>query len=301
MPAPTRSLTAGEHALSLALRALPIRHGKHRVLDLVRATAWVDDDRPVVVPFGGTTVVMDTRDLIGWHFCVLRSFDPEVSEVLAAVGREQPEPVFWDIGANKGVCSYAVAAALPQARIVAVEPQPDLAERTRANLARLAPERCEVHAVGIGTAEGTFTLAVPAANLGAASFVIDPQRAHRTLEVPVITATMLRERSAHGWPTLVKIDVEGFEPEVVASLEPCLAEGACEAIVFENHHTNATSFVQVHGRLTAHGYRVFALRRNVARIWLSPATTTVAGAMDYVALHEDVLDRPAVRQLLRGQ
>ena len=301
MPAPNRSLTAPERALSFALRALPIRHGKHRILDRVRATAWVDDDRPVVVPFGDTTVVMDTRDLIGWHFCVLRSFDPEVSDVLAAVGRDQPAPVFWDIGANKGVCSYAVAAALPQARIVAVEPQPDLAERTRANLARLAPDRCEVHVVGIGTAEGTCTLAVPAANMGAASFVIDPERAHQSLEVPVITATTLRQRSAHGWPTLVKIDVEGFEPEVVASLEPCLAERACEAVVFENHHANDRAFAQVHGRLTTHGYRVFALRRNLARTWLTPATATVAGAMDYVALRDDALARPSVRRLLREQ
>lgn len=249
------------------------------------------------MPYGGTSLTMDVDDLVVWHFAVLRSFDPEVSEVLCAVGESSTAPVFWDIGANKGACLYAVARGLPRARLVLIEPQPALQELIRHNMAQLAPGRHEIWDVAVGSEEGDFTLSVPEDNKGRASLVHHGDGASVT--VHVITAEQLASQSEAGWPTLVKIDVEGFEEQVITTLEPALRSGACEAVVFESHQDETQIFADVSDIFTEHGYEVFGITRTPFTTRLTPAPTQLPGAMDYAALRPDVLSRPAVRRLIR--
>ena len=296
-----RSMTVGEQALSAALRCLPVRHGKHRLLDHVRPRPWVRDTRLVRMRVAGASLLMDPGDLVGWHFVMLKSFDPEVSEILVAAAAGTTAPVFWDIGANKGACSYAIATRLPEARIVAVEPQIALAELTRTNLAGLAPGRFEVFPVGIGTTEGAFELAIPGANRGAASLVFDKvSNTDPTTMIAIETATQVRDRSSFGWPTIIKLDVEGFEPAVVESLAPCFAARHCQAMVFENHAEQVESFATIRSIVTPHGYQFFAIRKNAFGTKLAPTDRTISGVFDYVIVRDDVANRPRLARLRIG-
>ena len=223
-----RSMSTAERALALFLRALPIKHGCHRLLDKIKPALWPQTTPQVRMSYIGHELLMNADDLVGWHFLILGSFDPEVSEVLCAVGAESKRQVMWDIGANKGACAYAIATALPNCQIVLIEPQTTLTELLEHNMHILAPGRFELHAVGVGTQEGMLELVIPENNKGRASLVheLGIDKGH-TVMVHILTAQQIAAASAFGWPTLVKIDVEGFEPQVFESMTPVLEMRSC--------------------------------------------------------------------------
>lgn len=102
---------------------------------------------------------------------MLQSFDPEVTEVLKKFALHDYGDVFWDIGANKGACSYEIATALPNSKIVAIEPQEIMQGLLKSNLDILAPGRHEIVKVGIGEKPGFFDLVIPQGNRGRTSLV----------------------------------------------------------------------------------------------------------------------------------
>ena len=294
-----RSMSSAETALSSLLRALPIKHGRHRLLDRIKPALWPHTTAQVKMPYQGRELLMDADDLVGWHFLILGSFDPEVSEVLCAVGADSARQVIWDIGANKGACAYAMSTALPRCQVVLIEPQATLTEMLEHNMRVLAPGRFELHAVGVGVQEETLELAIPDDNKGRASLVHDFGVDHgRRVMVQIRTAQQIAGASAFGWPTLVKIDVEGFEPQVFESLAPALAARACEAIVFENHPDQMEAFGRIHAAVQCHGYQVFAIRKTPFATKLRACDAIVAAATDYVVLRDDLIERAGVRRLM---
>lgn len=291
MPQPlpgTRKLTLLESSLSLAFRMLPVKHGAHRLLDRLAPHAWVKGPSNVAVPYRGGTLRIDVSDLVGWHFLVMRNFDPEITEVLQGFASPAGEDVFWDIGANKGALSYAMAAALPRARIVAIEPQAALREPLNANLETLAAGRYEVFTVALGEEPGRLELVIPPGNRGGASLVGDRDPDSLVEEVEVVTADALRRRSAHGWPSIVKIDVEGFEPTVIRSLSGAFQSRQVRACVFECHGSRQGGFEQIRQCTEPCGYRVYAIRKTPFATRLVPTAALARGATDYALIRDDL-------------
>lgn len=273
----TRQATIGEVALSWALRHLPIKHGAHRILDRVFPSPRVDADQLVAFDFHGKALTLDVSDLVGWHFFMLRSFDPEVVETLVKFAGTDGE-VFWDIGANNGACSYQIAHALPGCSIVAVEPQHELSALTRMNLVELNANAI-VLPVGLGEEELEMDLHIPFGNKGAASLL---SQGGDIIKVMIKTAQWVKDSSRYGWPTLVKIDVEGFEPKVIRSLLPAFRAHAIKCCVFECHSSEAEGLHQICAMTAPFGYKTFAIRKSAFSTWLEETTELVRGATDYV-------------------
>ena len=153
----------------------------------------------------------------------------------------QPGDLAFDVGANEGRLTETFAAL--GARVVAVEPNPDLAERIRD---RYGSSDVAVEAVAIGAQAGTATLRL-GRDSEHSTLSTDWEAALRaeggddrwagTIEVPVTSLDLLIER--HGAPDFIKIDVEGFEPEVLSGLHrasPALSfEFQCRAIALAVH------------------------------------------------------------------
>jgi FkbM family methyltransferase len=126
----------------------------------------------------------------------------------------------FDVGANVG--NYTEVYLELGARVVAVEPNPELAERVRL---RCASRRLSVEEVAVGSGEGVVEL-----HLGidhAHSSISDewvelvessefPERFEGSVTVPLTTLDALIAR--HGTPDFLKIDVEGAEREVLSGL-----------------------------------------------------------------------------------
>jgi FkbM family methyltransferase len=135
-----------------------------------------------------------------------------------------PGDLCFDIGAHVGNRSWVWAGL--GARVVALEPQPDLARIVRW-LARRRPA-IELIEAAVGPRPGTLELHVsrrhPTVSTASRSFLdsvtgapsFRQVRWDDKIEVPVTTLDALIDR--YGRPAFVKIDVEGFEAEVLEGL-----------------------------------------------------------------------------------
>ena len=147
-------------------------------------------------------------------------------------GLIRPGDLCFDIGAHVGNRSLCWAGL--GARVVALEPQPDFARLLRRSF-RGHPEITLVESA-VGAAPGTATLHLSSRTPTVASLSPDwietvsqtdgfaSIRWDRRAEVPVTTLDALIGR--FGTPAFCKIDVEGFEAEVLAGLSrplPCLS------------------------------------------------------------------------------
>lgn len=147
--------------------------------------------------------------------------------VVAALA--DPGGTFVDVGANWGL--FTTWAALCYARVLAIEPDPVLADHLARNIARNRL-RVDLMRDAIGDHSGSVTFHRNLDDDSMGSLRADFAYGHRieTVEVPMRRlADLLTERDID--EVVVKIDVEGFGAEVVGGLMPAL--GRVRAIVLE--------------------------------------------------------------------
>lgn len=163
-----------------------------------------------------------------------------------------------DVGANKGQFSRAAAMAFPGARIIAFEPQAEVAAVWRRNLADV-PD-AEVHACALGAEPGTVTFHPHEYSLSssvlpvAGSSMAAEELA--SIEVPVRTLDEALAGEALAGPVLLKLDVQGYELEVLRGGGRTL--GQVDALVvelaFERHYEGQPLFGAVQAELTTLGW-----------------------------------------------
>jgi FkbM family methyltransferase len=136
---------------------------------------------------------------------------------------------FIDVGANEGMISI-LAARLVSAngRVIAFEPNPKPRTIFQANVSKNSISNITIEPVALGRSDADMTLHVPAINTGEGSFAA-PEYSRNdltTLQVPVANGD---GRLATETPSIIKIDVEGFELEVLRGLEATLQR--CKPVV----------------------------------------------------------------------
>ena len=144
-------------------------------------------------------------------------FDPAERQLLAS--RMTPDFTFIDIGANVGGYSLFVAAnAGPRARILAVEPQPEIFERLVYNIRQNPFATIKAMDCALADEDGEITLFLPAHNRGETSMRIVSADADGTrIRVPARTLLGVVESEGYGRIDAMKLDVEGAEDLI---LEP---------------------------------------------------------------------------------
>jgi FkbM family methyltransferase len=137
----------------------------------------------------------------------------------------RPGDLVFDVGAHLGDRTAAFAAL--GARVIALEPQPDVLRWLRRLVGRL--DSVTVRGEALGPEPGIARLAVSRRNptvstladgwrraIGDANPGFEGVRWQETVEVEVTTLDALI--ATYGVPSFCKIDVEGFEAEVLAGL-----------------------------------------------------------------------------------
>jgi FkbM family methyltransferase len=143
----------------------------------------------------------------------------------------QPE-VIVDLGSNVGISVLYFADRFPNARIIAVEADPDTFRLLEANTSRLSQVTC-VHAA-ITDHDGEVPLYSGAESWGASTM---PAPEHSTRHVvPSLTLDRLAEQHGVERIDLLKMDIEGAEAAVIRSA-PAL--GAAGTVVFEFHREHS--------------------------------------------------------------
>lgn len=171
----------------------------------------------------------------------------------------KPGDVLVDVGASIGNWTLAAARAVgPQGTVIAVEPLPQMAEALRrsARANRLAQVR--VAEMALAEAGGTRPFSVEHRNSGGSRLGLMDNDAERQFSaITVRTAALDDVAREHRLSRLdvLKIDVEGFESDVLAGAGGCL-ERFAPAIVMEAGHDDARRRERSHAILFEHGYEV---------------------------------------------
>jgi FkbM family methyltransferase len=181
-------------------------------------------------------------------------FDAREREILAE--RLNDDFVFVDIGANVGGYSLFVAAlAGPKARVLAVEPQPEIHRRLCYNIAQNPMATVTPIACALADRDGEIEFYLSPDNEGQASVKDTPgEFATRRLRVPALTFLSLLTEKGLDHVDAIKIDVEGAEDMV---LEPFFRDAPQDLwprlIIIEE--SSGRWEVDLLGHIEALGYR----------------------------------------------
>ena len=147
-------------------------------------------------------------------------FDAVERELL--VSRLRDGFTFIDIGANIGAYSLFVAARAGRgARILAVEPQPEIFARLAFNIAQNPFGTVKAVACALADKPGELTLFIDPTNRGESSVRILNSSAGTSVKVPAMTLLALVEGEGYERIDAMKLDVEGAEDLI---LEPFLRD-----------------------------------------------------------------------------
>ena len=170
----------------------------------------------------------------------------------------QPGETFVDVGANVGQLSLVAATRVTRSgRVIAIEAHPRICSYLQGNV-RLNGLTVEVHNTAIGSKDGElFFTDFRSDDMNFACATPPPGGA--TLRVPVRPLdSIIGDRSVD----LLKVDVEGFEVDLLKGAEKVIS--GCRCLYIEDSELNlrraGTSRAELYDRLINHGFELFHLR-----------------------------------------
>jgi len=215
--------------LQRVIRGLPPFPGKLRVAKGLLGN--LEGPGSVTDRFGFTYEVPDLREPIGFHLLVNGSYEPQVQDLIGRTLR--PGGVFVDVGANIGTFTIPAADHVgPSGKVVAIEASPNVFGVLQKNVAlnNIGNVKLICAAAGSSNDEARFYPA-PTDHFGMGSRA--PQFNATPISVPCVTLdSLVRE---FGLPSvdLIKIDVEGFELDVLKGAIELLGRERPPPVIFE--------------------------------------------------------------------
>jgi FkbM family methyltransferase len=290
----TRLADAWLRALAATSKHLSFR-GKERLVHVLEdplRMGW-SLQTEVEVP-GVGTLMIDTRSYIEWCLFFNGSYEPETRRLIERHLRPGGSAI--DVGANVGVHTLAMARRARHGRVVACEPNPEVRSRLLANIDRNVCTNVVVDPRVVSESIGDRTLRLPPVghgNFGVARLGAQgTDRRWSEVVVPSVTLDLLVEEMRLGRVDIVKIDVEGFEHQVLMGAHELL-ERDSPALLFEYApslwDSSGGDLGQLRERLGSLGYSIYEPRRGR----LKPLGSVLPRApMNLVALNAGAHERP---------
>ena len=174
-----------------------------------------------------------------------------------------PNDLFIDIGANVGAYTILASAEI-NANTIAIEPVPSTFRTLNDNISiNKMQDKVKALNIGLGSKNGKlrFTKAFDTINHVATENETD------TIEVEINTldSILLTEQT----PVLLKIDVEGFETEVLNGADKTLANKTLKAIIIELNGSGQRygyDETQIHKKLLGFGFKPFSYNPKLKKL-----------------------------------
>ncbi len=182
--------------------------------------------------------------------------------------------VVFDVGANIGTTTLFFAKQVgPEGFVVAFEPVPSLARRLWDNVQVNNLRNVRLFELALGDTEQRTELAYLPDSSGLSTIRLDlvQERIRKSvvemIPVKVTTLDSVVERESLPLPNLIKIDVEGFEYQVLLGAQKTLSQ-ARPRLCIEIHSAGPTdeSVSKIFTLLQQLGYKIFSLMDGGAEI-----------------------------------
>lgn len=215
-------------------------------------------------------------------------FDAEVLSVLHTLRKEREfleeftaaigtDDVVWDVGANLGVFSLLAAERARDGHVVAIEPYIPTALRLEESVELAEPAaHVDVVEAALSDTTGWVALGVDRAEIGTQTPTLEPRPGQQKHIVEEVAGDELVEHGDLPAPTVVKIDVEGAECQVIDGLEETLSRPQCRLVYCEDHADAWGGDGAVDGlqeRLEALGFDVEVVHEGLGQAYLKGART----------------------------
>lgn len=195
----------------------------------------------------------DLRSMEGW------TLEAPLEKLIGLV---RPDDVVWDIGANRGV--YSVLLAHKAKRVIAFEPEDISANLLVRNTMLNELSNVDLHRVALGASASTETLylgfGVAAIDTG---HIEEERKRSGRQQIQIVRGDDYLKEKGLPAPTVLKIDVEGYEGEVLSGLEHVLP--GCRVLLCEIHPRvlpAGTTVETVLDRIKSAGFRNIELDRH---------------------------------------
>ncbi len=223
-------------------------------------------------------ITLDERDHLQTEIFLKDSYEPEVWDALAEYATV--DEIVWDVGAHIGCISIPAMLDTRVKEVHAFEPNPVQTDLLALNLS-LNRGRCIIHPIALSDREEIrelyrWPIEKTPPNTGRSSFAFEISS--DVIGVHCATADALAFQKGVPIPTLMKVDVEGWEWHVFQGAQKLLKDAPPKAIVFET--ANDESGRVLNGELISYlerfGYRVQMIQR---------PNGAVIGMQNYLATH----------------
>lgn len=211
----------------------------------------------------GSRFWLNPYDIVDFHVIDEGFYESEVIEALRP-DLGQPGAVLWVIGANFGLHAVTAKYLYPQARVIAFEPSPPMADRLIEH-AQLNQVEVELHSYALARETGVLAFFANASGNPGSSTLhpVEGCAYQHTFRVATTTPRAIIESNAAPTPTVLLVDAEGAESEILAGFGPLLADPSLRRVVFEAPNDFLTTHdpAELHALLTRAGFNLSMLAR----------------------------------------
>ena len=290
-----------QRVLATLLRRYPFHRMRGTILKLVHERLAANGAKVWCKSPGGY-VLADLSDLMGQAAYYFGDQDPGLTWICRQLVNEGDTVV--DIGANIGVMTLLLSRIVGNTGVVySFEPNPPIYAALAAALERNKVSNTQLQSNALGREPGTLELLVPNDNAGAGSLIRNSSAAdcHR---VTVRLETFDHFVSEHGLSKihLIKMDVEGFEEQVLQGARRTFETIRPEAVLFEMNDYCPRPLFQhpVFRILLDFDYDIFGIQKKMCRVAVVrlDSTSTAAGrATDFIAVPRGERSQTAAARL----
>lgn len=244
---------------------------------------------PVAVPFVNNAHLLVSPGMTGATGNIYTGLH-EFGEMAFLLHMLRPDDLFVDVGANIGSYTILASAAIG-ASSIAIEPLPEAYRHLLRNIClNNIGDLVQTHNIGMGREDSLlrFTSGLDTVNHVAST---DEIASGDTLEV---RAASLDNTIGELDPGLIKIDVEGFETNVVAGAARVLSQNSLHAVIMElNGSGSRYGFDEalLHKQMLDYGFATFSYSPFDRKLMPLQENRSSSGNMIYIKNSNVVRDR----------
>ena len=284
-------------------RTYPLLNGYGRIANLAPVKKLIDrmtGEQVECVLSNGMSFSAPAADHVGRAAWLFGDLDPKLTRIAEMLLRKGDHVI--DIGAHCGLFTLHAASLVGASGIVdAVEPQPVLAKMLKESTLRNELQQTRIFETALGSRAEVATLSIPSSNSGAASLI---RRRHGDSRLPVVVqrSGTFFEKLTDGKIRFVKIDVEGYEAEVIRGALHFFSRHKADVVFFEAQHNREYTNNAAVSLLTECGYRCFPVLPSMRRVRLAGPdySGSLDGVHDVLAVTDGLVGRDVLAALKAG-